>query len=310
MKNTIKTLIFLAIFAVAACAQTVTLSSTTLSAAVTGAVGSNGTTTLQTSITLGSTTGMAAPSPFNQVNTILYVDKEVMFVKSVPSSGTVVVTRGAGTGAGAVIRAHASGALVYFANTSTLGSGPAAVVIPATRFIRLEQPNAEPTGTCTAANELVLPLIYSFSGNVYQCPSSGGQWININDGAIGTSPGRTVSSFCTGSLGSAETEYLNGAACSGATTATFSSVVATYGTIYGLYVNAGTAVTGGTSKDVLTLYKNGSATTITCTMAASATTCSDTTHAVSTIPGDYLQFKWVTATSDAGANVSASVTIF
>ena len=309
MKNTIKTLIFLAIFAVAACAQTVTLSSTTLSAAVTG---SNGTTTLQTTITLGSTTGMAAPSPFNQVNTILYVDKEVMFVKSVPSSGTVVVTRGAGTGAGAVIRAHASGALVYFANTSTLGSGPAAVVIPATRFIRLEQPNAEPTGTCTAANELVLPLIYSFSGNVYQCPSSGGQWINIADGAVGTSPGRTVSSFCTGSLGSAETEYLNAVACLSATTATAGYIVPVYGTLYGLYSNAGTAVTGGTSKDVLTVYKNGSATTITCTYATggAATTCSDTTHAVSVVPGDVISFQFVTATSDGGANVRASVSVY
>ena len=304
MKNTMKTLILFAIFATAIFGQTVTLSTTTLSAAVTVPTSINPS---PYTVNLPTST-MQNNGPNGQVNTILFVDKEVMYVISVVDSTHATVRRGAGVGAGAIATAHASGALVYYANTQTLGN----VIYPATRFIRLEQPNAEPTGTCTAANELALPKIYSISGNIYQCPASGGQWINTADGAVGTSPGRTVSSFCTGSLGSAETEYLNAVACSNATTATAGYIVPVYGTLYGLYSNAGTAVTGGTSKDVLTVYKNGSATTITCTYATggAATTCSDTTHAVSVVPGDVISFQFVTATSDGGANVRASVSVY
>ena len=61
---------------------------------------------------------------------------------------------------------------------------------------------------------------------------------------------------------------------------------------------------------MLTLYKNGVATALTCTIAAAGTSCTDTTHAVTTVPGDVLTFQFVTATSDTAANLSASVGLY
>jgi hypothetical protein len=308
MKNLNKIAILilaLTVLSAGAFGQFVTLSITTLGAALVAP----STTSPATTVTLASTTGMLAPGPFNQVNTILYTDKEVMYVTAVVNSTTVTVTRGAGQGAGGVKRAHANGNLVYFANTQTNGS----VVTPATSFIKMPQTNAEVTGTCTATNEMVLPLIYSFSGNIYNClnGSSGGQWFLQASGTNG-SAGTRAFAFCTSSLGSAETEYLNMAACSGATTATAAYIVSNYGTLANLEVQAGTAVTGGSAKDVLTVMQNGVATTVTCTFATggAATTCSDLAHSVAVSPGDVIQFRFVTATSDGGANIRASVGIY
>jgi hypothetical protein len=301
MNKTMKILILLAIFTVATFGQQQTLSTTTLSSAVTS--------TTSTTINLPTST-MLANGPNQQVNTVLYVDREMMYVISVTDSTHVVVKRGAGTGAGAIAALHASGALVYYSITQTLSG----TILPATNFFSLSQPNAEVSGTCTATLEKAMPKIYSYSGDILYCAngSSGGQWITIANGTLGSSPGKIAANFCTGSLGSAETEYLNGAACSGATTATAAYVVPTNGTLYGLYVNAGTAVTGGTNKDVLTVYIGGTASAITCTFATggAATTCSDTTHSAAVTAGQIVQFKWVTATSDAGANISAAVGIY
>jgi hypothetical protein len=148
-------------------------------------------------------------------------------------------------------------------------------------------------------------------GKIFNCFTPGStlstNWVQTGFGTMGTPPSQRIDNFCTGTSGSAETEYLNGAACSGATTLTATRVMVSPGTLYNLQVYSSAAVTGGTSKDVLTVYKNGSATALTCTVAASGTTCSDTTHSVATLAGDVIAFKWVSATSDTAANVSASV---
>jgi len=302
MKNTIKTLILLAILATAAFGQSYTLSTTTLSAAVAG--GSN-ISPSNTTVTLASTTGMLANGPNQQVNTILYVDKELMYVKTIPSSGTVTVQRGAGTGAGAIQAAHASGATVYWIATQTLGN----VTLPASKFVSLGQPNTEKTGTCTASNEMVLPLIYSFSGDMLNCynGSSGGQWFVQQIGTNGTF-GDSITMSCTGALSSAATDYIENTTCA-TTTAGIAQVITTPGVLANMYVNAGTAVTGGSAVDVVTMYKNGTATALTCTFATggAATQCSDLSHSVTVFVGDVITWKIVTATSDAGANLSVRV---
>jgi hypothetical protein len=303
MKNiTFKTLILLAIIATAAFGQTVTLSTTTLGAALGGA---SSNAPQNTTVTLASTTGMLANGPNAQVNTVLYVDKEMMYVRTIPASGTVVVTRGAGTGAGARIVSHANGATVYWGATQTLGS----VIIPATALFSLVQPNAEVTGTCTATNELVLPKIYSFSGDIYSCynGSSGGQWFLQSVGTFGTA-GDSITQFCTGQLGSSATNYIGNNTCA-TTAAGVAQVMSTAGVLANMYVNAGTAVSGGSSVDVVTLFKNGSSTAITCTFATggAATQCSDVAHSITVVAGDYISWKIATASSDTGKDLSVRI---
>lgn len=295
-KITIALALFIALaFAPQATAQA-SFGSTTLGAAITS------TNCSQQTVALASTSTMGGLGTQGNPTTVLYVDKEYMWVNSVTDSTHVVVNRCRGTqGVSARPVAHANGATVWFANVS--GANAAA------SYFRNTQPTGEDWGACTAANELILPKVYLFSGDVFNC--FGGQWVLVGQGTMATN-GTRISAFCTGNLGSAETEYLNGAACSGATTATAGQVISTPGTLANLYVNAGTAVTGGTNKDVLTVYKNGSSTTLTCTFATggAATTCSDTTHGVSVAVGDVITFQFVTATSDAGANVRAVVGVY
>lgn len=303
MKNTLKTLILfaiLAIIATSAFGQTVTLSTTTLSAAVTGQVPQ-----LQTTINITST-GMLSNGPNGQVNTVLYVDREMMYVITVIDSTHVKVKRGAGTGAGARIFSHASGALVYFGATQTLSG----TIIPATALFKLEQPNVEVSGTCTATALQQLPIIYSYSGNIYTCAngSSGGQWILISNGTQGA-VGSTATAYCTGTVGSAETEFLNDTTCSGTTASLPKLVMTRYGTLYGL---TGTASANflGTGGSVLTVVLNGVATAIVCAPTAATKTCSDFTHSVAVKPGDTVAFSLLTATSDTAANVIGSIGIY
>lgn len=149
----------------------VILSSTTLGAAITTLNG--------TSLTLASTSTMQNQGTANQINTCLYIDAEVFGVVTVVDSTHVTVQqRGRGCGGlGLSSRpmTHANAATVYFALTVTNGS----IVTPAATYIgRNEQVYSENVGTCTAANELALPRIYLYSGDVFDC--LGGQWIQVN----------------------------------------------------------------------------------------------------------------------------------
>lgn len=304
MKNANKLIALFVLLAVASFGQTV-LSTTTLGAALNATA---------TTVTLASTSTMLNNGPANQVNTCIYVDKELMAVQTVVDSTHVTVSRRGGscgsTGESARTVAHANGAKVYFSITS--GSTTAPVY-----FGGNTQLTGEVSGGCTATNLMFLPLIYPSSADFYDCKngSSGGQWILTGLGTMSAPAGRTITAFCTGALSSATTDYLNGAACA-STTATYQYVVTSPGTMANLYVSAVGAVTGGSAKDVLTVNKNGVATTITCTFATggAATTCSDAAigsgHSVNVVPGDVIQFAFVTATSDAGTSISASVGLY
>lgn len=263
-------------------AQTNTFTTTTLGAAVT--------TTNGTSIAVASNSGITANT------TALWVDYELMGVRAV-SGTTITVTRGAN---GTRATTHLTAATVYIGNLNWYNGTP--------------PPGPAVGGSCTPANLFTNIVINTPTGNVYQCSGSGstaGVWslAGRGSGLEGAAGHFTIQAFCTGSLGSAETEFLTDAACSGATTSTARWIVSTAGTLQTLRVVAGSAVSGGTNKDVATVLKNGSATTLTCTFATggAATTCSDTTHTVAVAAGDVLTFSFVTATSDTGANIGLGV---
>jgi hypothetical protein len=153
MKNLKTILSFLLLACSLASAQTV-LTTTTLSSAV--ASGD------PTSVVVASATGIHAPSTSDPTQaTILYVDREAMYVTAV-SSTTISVIRGYESTAG---RAHASSALVFVipAYLDTYSGTP------------YGYPPAVPSGSCTRANELVLPRIQFVSGLISDC--TGGQWV-------------------------------------------------------------------------------------------------------------------------------------
>ncbi len=171
MKNIMKLTAVIALLAASCFAQTYTLPTTTLGAAVTS--------TSATTITLASTSTMLNQGQANQVNTCLYIDAELFGVISVVNSTTVTVQqRGRGCGAlGLSSRptTHANGATVYFAITQTYGT----VTIPAPSLIGKNVSLAsEDLGSCTASAELVLPKIYIFSGQFFDC--LGGHWVQTN----------------------------------------------------------------------------------------------------------------------------------
>ena len=259
-----------------------TLSTTTLGAALT--------TTYGTSVNLASLTNVTASV---NTQTLLWVDTEAMMVvtNTVPSSGTTVtVTRGA---AGTKAETHASGRTVYVGRPNLFHGYDVA-------------------GSCTSGTGLAttLPWINLSNGKRFQC-RTGGSWFFDGSGSSTSAAIETPNAWCTGTVGSAETEYLNGGACSGATTATFSYVVTTAGEVSNLRVRSSATETAAAG-NVVTLYKNGVATTITCTIAqnASPAVCSDSAHSVAVVAGDYLQYQNVSATSGAAANVSATVGIY
>lgn len=95
-----------------------------------------------------------------------------------------------------------------------------------------------------------------------------------------------------------------------ATSATYldMTVVAAPGVISSLRAAPTSAITGAITVDV-TLYKNGSATAMTCQLALAAQTCSDNTHTVSVAAGDGLAMLYHTVGS-IGTNPVSTSTLF
>lgn len=131
------------------------LTNTTLSAAIT--------TGNARTIQLTSATGVTAPVNSNpSTYTFLYVDRELLDVQSVTGTNITVIRGAEGTQA----VPHASSAVVFvipaYIATYLGGGAPG-------------QGPAVPAGSCTRANELVLPRIQFASGLISDC--NGGQWI-------------------------------------------------------------------------------------------------------------------------------------
>jgi len=109
-------------------------------------------TTGQTTLRLTTTTGMAS-AVLGGFNTELFIDQELMGVITVVNSTTVTVQRGI---QGTRESTHLSGALVWF--------GPP-------NYFSVQ--NYDPTGSCTAANNVNNPIPYVVTGNVWTCPTAG-----------------------------------------------------------------------------------------------------------------------------------------
>jgi len=87
-------------------------------------------------------------------------------------------------------------------------------------------------------------------------------------------------------------------------------VIPAAGTISNLRASLGTAngAAGETAKKIdLTVRKNAQDTTIVCSIAADATTGSDTTHSVAVAAGDLITIKCVAAGSISGADLNLSL---
>lgn len=287
MKTFNKMLIVLCMIAALASGQTA-LTTTTLSTAMTSS---------QSTVTLTSATGVTAQGPGNAINTVVYVDRELMWVTTLVSGTTYNVQRGKNQTRQV---SHAALAKVYLGN-------------PTGNFFANNGPDAETWGSCLMSNEPTLPKLYVTTGDVFQCYRTGaagtaGQWVKIANGTMAQA-GTRISGFCTGTVGSNENAFLNGAACSGATTATARQVITTTGTLANLYVYS-SAVVVAMGSDPAYVYLNGSATALTCTMAAGATTCQDLTHSVKVVPGDVVTFFFDSTASDSAANISMAVGLY
>jgi hypothetical protein len=213
MKNINKSLLFIGVLLVAASAfaQTI-LNNTTLSSAITSS---------QRTMAVASVTGITAQTSF------LLVDREMIDVRAI-SSTTLTTVRGAN---GTVAVAHASGAVV--------------LVIPPAAAV-----STDPTGSCTRANQVYLPIVNSRTGVVSDC--LGGQWINgdgtqttrlVNSGYRFPDPGGTA-------LTSLQT---NGTAINAATEQECSEVDLPYNMMLtGIGILNGTTV--ATDKHLVILY--------------------------------------------------------
>jgi len=194
------------------------------------------------------------------------------------------------------------------ANTETLT--PSAVSSP--------QPSTEPA---------ILPYTCSFTATFSNTHGSGVQIIsgdagraeaaNDNGASYPLDTGVILlSGHCIGTASSAATDGLTGLdpglalACSTvfAPSTAGGTSIPRAGVLKGLSITS-TAVGVNGSDGVATIYKNGSATSITCTVGT-GTSCSDTTHTVAVVAGDIVSIAIATQTSTTLANLVATLEAF
>lgn len=265
-----------------------TLTSTTLSAALSDASTAGQSITFQ----VASATGFSAPNfntpnnPFASNQTVAYVDHELIFVTGV--NGTVIT--GLRGWNGTPVSGHISGATVYV--------GPPAYFSQNDKF-----------GSCTSTNLDVLPVFNVLNGAGYRCATTGGQWFQALDGTMIDHQRTTFTSFCSGTVGSAETETLNNTTCSGGTTKSLIFTVPYSGVLYGFRASS-TANFLGTGGSTFTVLKNGSATSIVAAPTAATKVASDTTHSVTVAAGDLINITFLSSTSDTAANINVSLNLY
>ena len=116
-----------------------------------------------------------------------------------------------------------------------------------------------------------------------------------------------LSAFCQGTVSANTTVFLTqmGATTTACTTTTAAAgmPMPASGTIKNLYVVLGT---GGKTGDAVTIAKNGTNTTVTCTFGT-GTSCNDLTHSFTVAAGDVLTAKVSTGASDSAANITITM---
>ncbi len=90
------------------------------------------------------------------------------------------------------------------------------------------------------------------------------------------------------------------------TEANVSQLAGIVGTVANLYVNA--TAPGGSDTIIVTIDKNTTGQTLTCTVSAAGTACSDVTHSFTVVATDLLSIKAVFSTAVTGA-VSVTMTL-
>jgi hypothetical protein len=261
------------------------LTTTTLSNAITN-VGAGNTS----QVTLASISNVYATV---SVGTTLWVDTEAMDVVTnslLANTTTLTVQRGAH---GTKAEGHAAGRTVYVTRPNL--------------FQGYDQAGTCWTNATGTQLPTILPWVNITNGNRFNCYSDG-IWFKEGNGSESLAI-TTEQAFCTGIPAETTTVYLNGATCTGATTATFQDLVTTPGELANFRVR-GSAVAA--NANVFTVYKNGVATAITCTVAIAAQTCSDNTHSVATTAGDYIQIQDAvgSTTAETFANAAAVLALY
>ena len=295
----IKNILALAIFALTGLTAfgQVTMTTTTLASSLTNTA---------TTVNLTSATGVVAPS-FAVPNqptgnqTILYVDREAMFVTAI--NGTVA----------SVLRGYRNTISEGHANAATVYVGPPSYY---------SDNDLDHYGSCVATNELALPRINIATGHIFSCGTSG-QWVLVNSGTMGGGQTGTINFFCTGTVGSAETEFIGSTvACSGSTTELAAWTAQTAGTVANFRATS-SANFLGTGGAIFTVRKNGAAVTnFTCAPTAATKTCynlvggftgtgtSGSVNSVAVAPGDRIDVSFLTSNTDTAANISITMGVY
>lgn len=143
-----------------------------------------------------------------------------------------------------------------------------------------------------------------YTGSVSQNGTGILNWYNKGNGD-------TIKAGCTGVVTASQTLGLYGTGPNvTATTCTSTTigsgiVMQNTGTIINLLVTS-TAAGVNASSGVVTVIKNGSTQTLTCTIGT-GTSCSDATHQISYIPGDLISIQFTTQAADTLAGVKATI---
>ena len=156
------------------------------------------------------------------------------------------------------------------------------------------------------------PVLVS-SGQFFDLGGNSYSGTGANSFTTGTyaADGHSLKGSCTGTVTAASTLGLFGTgpnvSLTTCTSTTIGSGVPTPGarTVMNLAVLAGTGGVNASS-GVVTVLKNGVATTITCTLGT-GTKCTDGTHQVAFADGDLISISFTTQTADTLANVRAMV---
>jgi hypothetical protein len=261
----------------------------------------------------------------------LYCNSNAGFAMTVNSSASLTSTAGVYNGAFASGIISVAGTMISNFDSCTPGYTVTCYNVGATGVLYLNNSIAITTtnngATCSASGGKIYAQGSTFTGGsgsglamVSGCTfiDLGGNTFTGTTGYITETVGDTIQGVgvmqgsCTGTATSSTTLFLYGlgqtvSTCTGTTTG-LGTVMAKNYTLTALNVKAGT---GGfaAGSGVFTVLKNGASTGITCTVGT-GTTCLDSTHHTTGVPGDIITIQFTTQATETLANVTARVFSF
>jgi hypothetical protein len=226
------------------------------------------------------------------------------------SSGNTFYANGSTSTASVYVVNNAN--CVYDMDGDWMGDGTA----PNTDFISFDNNG----GTAVATNHTIFlggastgfDVSNALSGSKFIYDNSvvfGSNRLNSVAGTSMVADGHSINGACTGTVGAAATLGLYGTGPNVTVTTCAAPPVGSGipmtgpRTLNNLVVTVGTGGTNASS-GVVTVLKNGGATTITCTLGT-GTFCQDGLHSVSVVAGDLISIQFTTQAADTLANVKA-----